>query len=117
MGPEALKHLWDMEVAAGHALALVEGRSLADYLSDELMRAGVERKLTIVGEAMVRLRGTDPGILAQITDCRRIIGFRNLVVHGYDAIDAEAVWAILHENVPILVSEIEALRRLNPDPN
>ncbi len=117
MGREALKHLWDMEAAASHALAFVEGRSLADYLTDELMRAGVERKLTIVGEAMVRLRGTDPGILAQITDCRRIIGFRNLVVHGSDAIDAEAVWAILHENVPILVSEIEALRRLNPDPD
>jgi uncharacterized protein with HEPN domain len=110
MRPEVLKHLYDVQEAATFALSFVEGHTLDDFLTNELLRSAVERKLLIVGEAMVRLRGADPVVLAQITDS-----------HGYDVIDDEAVWDILQKNIPILLAESKSLQKLgdtgpNTDP-
>jgi uncharacterized protein with HEPN domain len=74
-----------------------------------MLHSAIERKLTIVGEAMVRLRRVDPEISSRITAVPEIIGFRNKLVHDYPEIKDEQVWKIVCEKVPLLLAEVRAL--------
>lgn len=58
---------------------------------------------------MRRISLTDTDVATQIGDTRRIIDFRNLIIHGYDRIDYEVVWLIIQEKLPPLISRVEAL--------
>ena len=62
-----------------------------DYSADALLRSAVERQLTIVGEALNRLKKIEPAAASSITDARQIIAFRNILVHGYDIVRDEVV--------------------------
>lgn len=79
------------------------------YEQDELLRSAVERQFEIAGEALVRLRDVDDEWMEKITDARRIIGFRNVLVHGYDAIANDRVWDAIHSNLPQLLKLVESL--------
>jgi uncharacterized protein with HEPN domain len=46
----ALKYLWDAQQAAERIARFTAGRSLNDYLADEMLRAAVERQFEIIGE-------------------------------------------------------------------
>ncbi len=56
---EAKKYLYDIRQAAAEIGAFTRGKTFADYSSDAMLRAAVERKLEIIGEALtMRLSGT-----------------------------------------------------------
>jgi uncharacterized protein with HEPN domain len=40
---------------------------------------------------------------------RRIVGFRNRIIHEYAEIDPDIVWAIVHNEVPQLLERSELL--------
>ena len=42
----------------------------------------------------------DRTVASRITDYRQIIGFRNVLVHGYEAIDDQIVWKTVEEHLP-----------------
>jgi uncharacterized protein with HEPN domain len=95
-------YLWDARQAAERVVSFVTGRSWADYAGDDLLRSAVERQLEIVGEALNKLRHADPRLAAEIPDLGRIVAFRNVLVHGYAAIDDQLVWEIATERTPPL---------------
>ena len=64
-----------------------------EYTIDLKTKSAIERQLGIVGEAIKILRDIDPNEPIQYRD--EIIGFRNVLVHGYDIIDDGVVWSIL----------------------
>lgn len=72
-----------------------------------MVKAAVERKFVVIGEAMMRLKGQNPEILNEIFDHEKIIGFRNVLVHGYNIIAGATVWSALKDSMPILRREIE----------
>ncbi len=111
MPPEIAKLLWDMRHAAERIERFTAGKTLDDYVRDDMLRSAVERQFEIVGEAIGRLVKSAPSVAAQITDYRRISGFRNVLIHGYDAIDDVISWDILQDELPILRRELEALLR------
>ena len=74
-----------------------------------MLRSAIERQLTIVGEAMVRLRTVDPEIASRIADVPRIIGFRNKLIHEYPDVDSATVWQIIQTDLPRLLAEVRAL--------
>ncbi len=39
----------------------------------------------------------------------RIIGFRNILIHGYDTVDDTIVWGAISGHLPTLISEIQEL--------
>jgi uncharacterized protein with HEPN domain len=106
---EALKYLYDMQQACRLMDTFLAGRAFAGYEVDPLLRSGVERQLTIVGEALNRLAKIEPGIASHITDSRQIIAFRNILVHGYDMVRNEVVWGILEKDLPTLITEVSEL--------
>jgi uncharacterized protein with HEPN domain len=69
----------------------------------------VERHFEIIGEALNRLNRIDPDTAAQITDAAQIIAFRNVLIHGYDAIDDSRVWDGIQHSLPALHSQVTEL--------
>jgi len=71
------------------------------FLQNDLLRSAVLQKLTIIGEAAARLpmefRERHPEI--QWED---IIGFRNIAVHAYFAVEWTIVWVAATQEAPEL---------------
>jgi uncharacterized protein with HEPN domain len=108
---EAKKLIYDLDQAIDLIINFTDGKRLADYQGDVLLRSAVERQFEIIGEALNRLKKVDPGMLARISDYGRIIGFRNVLVHGYDIISDEIVWDIVETKLPGLRQEIDDIKR------
>lgn len=75
------------------------------YLSDLKTRSAVERQLIVIGEAANAYRQLCPD--NSLEELRKIVGFRNRLVHAYDAIDTSIVWAILKNHLPLLKKELQ----------
>lgn len=108
---EVKKLVYDLDQATERIAAFTQGKRLQDYKADALLRSGVERQFEIVGEALNRLKKVDPEIVAQITDYRRIIGFRNVLAHGYDVVSDDTTWDIVQNKLATLRQEIAALKK------
>jgi uncharacterized protein with HEPN domain len=106
---ELKKHLADALLAAERIGSFTRDKDLAVYHNDDLLRSAVERQFLIIGEAMVRIRGVDLAVLERISESRRIIRFRNILVHGYDVVSHEVVWDVIRNDLPVLRAELEAL--------
>ena len=109
MQPEAPKLLEDIRAAAAYILDKTGGKTLDQYLADDLLRPAVERHFEIIGEALNRLGKHDPASLEQIPDHVQIIAFRNILIHGYHAIDDRRVWDAIENSVPKLLQQVEEL--------
>jgi uncharacterized protein with HEPN domain len=69
----------------------------------------VERKFEIIGEALNQLSKLSPEIAQRVPHLREIIGFRNILVHGYALIDHGPVWRIIQTSLPGLHTTVSAL--------
>lgn len=63
--------------------------------------------IAIIGEAMNRLLKLQPDLA--ISHARKIANTRNYVIHGYDSLRNEILWAIVINDLPILLQEVEQL--------
>jgi len=109
MPPEAKKYLYDIAQAAELITQFTAGKTFSDYVNDPMLRAAVERKFEIIGEALVQLSKRDPASAAQISEYRRIIAFRNILIHGYADVDDRLVWDIVESKLAALRLEAAAL--------
>jgi uncharacterized protein with HEPN domain len=79
---EARKYLYDVQQAAARISEFTSGKRFEDYQSEAMLRAAVERQFEIIGEALVRLARLDENFVARISEHRRIVAFRNILIHG-----------------------------------
>ena len=84
-------------------------KTFSAYAGNPLLRSATERQFGIIGEAISRLAKIDERAVACITDYRRIISFRNILIHDYDAVENQLVWYILQHKLPMLVLEVRTL--------
>ena len=106
---EVRKYLYDIRQAGLLLQQFVAGKALEDYIGDALLRSAVERQFGIIGEALSKAIQIDPGLSEHIINTRRIIGFRNRLIHGYTSIDNEVVWGIVESNIDALVQQVSSL--------
>lgn len=106
---EAQKHLEDIRRAIDLIGLFTQDKDYADYVADPLLRSGVERQFEIIGEALSRLSKVEPTVAAQITHNKRIISFRNVLIHGYDAIDDAVIWDVIETHLPVLRRDLNTL--------
>lgn len=85
------------------------GRTRDDYAADVLLRSGVERQLGIVGEALNRLSHVDTGLAARVPELRSVVGFRNVLVHGYREVDDDIVRQVATDELPPLADVLRGL--------
>ena len=103
------KYLFDMLDACRFVLRFTAGRTLDELRHDRGFRSAVERELQISGEALMKLAKWAPEIAEQISDHERIIGFRHVLVHGYDILDQDLVWHVVEDKLPTLEGEVARL--------
>jgi uncharacterized protein with HEPN domain len=109
MRPDTRKYVWDATEAARRLLRFTQDKSLDEYLADELLRAAVERQLTILGEALSHLRRVESTVADQIADLSRAVALRNILVHGYADVDDRIVWGVVTGPLPAMLASLEAL--------
>lgn len=109
MRRDARAYLWDIEQAADAIARFVAGMDSGSYAEAELVRAAVERKFEIIGEALAQLARNDPELAGRIPDFREIIAFRNILIHGYAAIEHGRVWRVAQSSLPQLRAAVAAL--------
>lgn len=93
------------------AIAAVErysDRDRAAFEEDELLQAWFLRHLQIIGEA-ARALPEEVQVLAPEIPWSKIVGMRNVLVHGYFDIDTDIVWHAAHRDAPALKPAIERL--------
>ncbi len=103
------KLLLDVREAGESILEHTTNRTLAQYSADRFFRRAVEREFEIIGEALHRLDRLDPPTASRVSELRRIVDFRNRIIHGYDTVDDAVVWGIVEKHLPQLVKEVTGL--------
>ncbi len=102
MRPESAAALYDMSVAAERIEEATIGLEFGMYESTWIVQSAVERQLGILGEALVRIRDLEPPLFRRFPEAEKVVGLRNLIIHGYDAIDPKVIWAIVQERLPAM---------------
>jgi len=110
---EAKKYLYDVQQALARIVEFTAGKRLADYRVNAMLRSAVERQFEIVGEALAQLARVDEEIFSSISESKRIIAFRNLLIHGYADVDDRIVWDVVEFKIPVPRRQVETLLR-NP---
>jgi len=99
-----LRHILDAILSIEEFSEDIE--SAEDLRNRRLERAGIERMLTIIGEAAkmvsLELRAEHPEI-----PWRETAGMRDRIVHHYFGVDYEAVFLTLRDDLPVLKQEIQ----------
>ena len=104
---KALLH--DIERAIDLIRRFTLRKSFEEYTSDPMVRSAVERQLVIIGEALNQMTRLDPTSVAKISEHRRIIGLRNILVHSYAKVDDRVIWSIVKDKFPRLHRDVESL--------
>jgi uncharacterized protein with HEPN domain len=104
MRREAL-YLADMVDAADAIERFVEGVNYDHFVGDELRQSAVLQKLIVIGEAAARL---SPEFRARYSHIEwdDVVGFRNIAVHEYFAVNWSIVWVTAVEDVPFLRQQV-----------
>ena len=87
----------------------VDGLDAASYAQNALITAAVERKFEVIGEALNQLSKLFPELAERVPNRREIIGFRNVLIHGYATIDHARVWRIVETSLPGLHATMSTL--------
>ena len=106
---EARKYLFDIKQAANRIARFCEGKRFDDYQGEELLRSAVERQFEIMGEALSQLARHDPEVAERIKDHRKIIAFRNILIHAYATVDDRIVCGVVEGNLPALRASLTEL--------
>ena len=104
----------DPRVYLAHILECIQKieRFTADgedrFLADVMVQDAVLRNFEVIGEATKRLdnayRATHPEI-----PWRAVAGLRDVLIHQYEGVELERVWAIVERELPGLRAAIAAL--------
>jgi uncharacterized protein with HEPN domain len=104
---DASERLRDILEAIGNIERYL-GRGKDAFEQDELLQTWMLYNLQIIGEAVRTL----PEVLrlrAPEVPWANIVGMRNILVHGYFAIDTEIVWQAAEADIPMLRGPLERL--------
>lgn len=106
---EVRKLLFDVVQACELIQQFAAGRTFEDYAADAFLRSAVERQFEVIGEALRQALHLEPSLTHHINHTKRIIAFRNRLIHAYSSIAPEVVWGVLEVNLPILLREVRSL--------
>jgi len=104
--PEKL--LYDIFQSAQLILDFTDKLSKEEFQNDNLVVSACERKFEIIGEALNRLRKSFPEIATCFPDLDKIIGFRNIIAHGYDIVSSNILWQTIQNDIPKLIKIVQS---------
>jgi len=106
-----VQFLEDIREAAGAIERFVADSSGDSFSGNEILRSAVLHQLTVIGEAAARVtaevRERHPEV-----PWADVVGFRNVVVRAYFALEWSIVWTTATEEVPELRRQIARILEL-----
>ena len=100
------KLLFDMLTAINNIDSYIgDMKIFSEYDNNPMLQDAVERNIEIIGKAMNKLLKIEPKI--KISNTRRIVDARNIIMHGYDEIENAQVWEIIINHLPTLKQEVK----------
>ncbi|MCG2712762.1 MAG: DUF86 domain-containing protein [Candidatus Omnitrophica bacterium] len=112
MPHDVKKYLYDIQQAIEQIETFLKDKTCEHFTNESILQSAVERQFEIIGEALYRIRKIDESYLSKIADAQKIIGFRNVIIHGYDIVDSKIVWDAVKFNLPKLKTEINNLIKI-----
>jgi uncharacterized protein with HEPN domain len=109
MRNETRQRLLDALLSCQAIANYTAGLDFTAYERNSMVRDAVERRLGIIGEALSRAATLESGLVDRVPDLRQIVGLRNRVIHGYDAVDDEIGWDIVQHKLPRLQARVAEL--------
>lgn len=109
MQPRSAALLWDLLTAVQRIQGFVNAKTWGEYSSDVLLRSAVERQFEVAGEAMSMLRRLDPATAEQVPNAHKMVGMRNILIHGYAQVNNETVWHAATTDLGEVVETVRAL--------
>lgn len=97
------------------AIRVSAGRTREDLWADEILSLALTRCLEIIGEAASKL-SLETRERFPIVPYTQMVTMRNRLVHAYFDINLDIVWETVTEDLPTLLTHVEAaLRSLESD--
>ena len=93
---------------ARESVEMAQGRTLGDLATDRMLQLALIRLVEILGEAATRVSRKVQQQQNAIP-WNEIIGLRNRLIHGYDAVDLSILWDIIQEDLPPLIDNLEQI--------
>lgn len=90
------------------AVALAQGRTREDLETERVFFLALLKLVEIVGEAATRVSDSMQNAHPEIP-WREVIGTRNRLVHGYDAVDYNILWEIVTADFLPLARQIDGV--------
>ncbi len=93
---------------AREAVEISNRKTRQDLDHDRLLNLALTRLLEILGEAANRI---PEDVQAQYPDLPwlQMIAARNRLIHGYDSVDFDILWAIIKNDLPVLIVHLEEI--------
>lgn len=88
-------------------LFLPDKKDFYAFQRDLKTKRAIERNIEIIGEAVNRIIKANPDF--PITNARKIIDTRNRIIHGYDSVSEDIIWAIVVRELENLEAEVDKL--------
>jgi uncharacterized protein with HEPN domain len=89
----------------------IEGMTFEGFCAEEKTVAAVERKLSVISEAAVRLGDEGPRLCPDVP-WRNVRGIGNWLRHQYDRVDRETIWTTVERDLPEMKAFVfQALER------
>src|SRR5690348_3796029 len=100
--------LLDMLIAARNAREFAQDLDHDTFLESKLHQNAVIRAIEVIGEAARRV---SDGSRTQVPEIpwRQIIAMRHRLIHGYEDVRLDVVWAVVQDDLPPLISALETI--------
>ncbi len=98
-------YLHDMQVYAEKAEQFLTDVGLEALQANEKKTFAIIRALEVIGEAA---RHIPPSVRRRYPEIpwKKVVGMRNMVIHGYFGVDVEVIWRTVQEDLPPLRTAI-----------
>ena len=100
----ALRH---MLAHAREAVAMARGRSRAELDGDRMLNLALARLIEIIGEAANRVSVARQATIPCVP-WPQVVSMRNRLIHGYDSVDHDVLWAVVSRDLPALIACVAA---------
>lgn len=102
-------YLDDMRHGIKKVLAHLEGLTKDQFMEDEWVQDATLRNIEIIGEAAKQLSEQTRVLRPQLR-WTELMGMRDRLAHGYFAVNLDVVWNTVREDLPQLLSHVNALQ-------
>jgi uncharacterized protein with HEPN domain len=100
-------HLADMLGFVRELRAIAAGSPLEAFMADRILNLATEKLFINLGEAAQRIPEAERAAIGGVP-WRQIIGLRNILAHGYERIDQEALHRTAAADLPAVEAALAA---------